>query len=92
MGSIGDACHQHLRVAGGLIARFLLTLLLGSLLSTRPGGFGVGGRVRGWGSPAMPGMEGLVGTLPRSHHLFTRWKYFCRKPGSTALLQSSSRV
>lgn len=29
---------------------------------------------------------------PLSHHLFTRWKYFCRKPGSTELLQSSSCV
>lgn len=27
-----------------------------------------------------------------SRHLFTRWKYFCRKPGSTELLQSSSCV
>ena len=80
------------QVGGGLVARFLLTLLLGSLLSPRAWRVWGWGSVRGWGSPAVPGMEGTVGTLPGSHHLFTRRKYFCRKPGSTALLQSSSRV
>ena len=72
--------------------QFLLTLLLGSLLSPRAW------RVWGWGECSGPGFPCRAqdgrhsGHAPWSHHLFTRWKYFCRKPGSTALLQSSSCV
>lgn len=73
-----------------MVATFVLPLLLDSSLSpsclTGPGGFWVGVPL------PCPGMGGTADVLPWSHHLFTRWKYFCRKPGSTALLQSSSCV
>lgn len=52
---------------------------------------------RAWGScvgvPCRPGLEGTQGTFSVAFtYLFTKWKYFCRNPGSTALLQSSSCV
>lgn len=86
-GSISDACRGHRTGSGGAAASCVFTLLpeLSLGASLLPGCL-TGGPLRG------PGTGTPSSTLPRSCHLFTRWKYFCRKPGSTVLLQSSSCV
>lgn len=70
------------------MATSVLTLLLDSSLSPSclpgPGGLWAGAP---W---PRPGLESRAAPSLWGCHLFTRWKNFCRKPGSTALLQSSS--
>lgn len=87
-GPIGDACLRHQtgtwRRGGHVRVQPAPRTQPGSLALTQPPHGGVLCCARGRGPPA--------GTLPGRCHLFTTWKYFCRKAGSTVLLQSSSSV